>query len=260
MAVCAQQHVFLNVCHELLDHSHIPANNRSGELWSAIDIGSSLTKEAGRNTVGFSYHCCACKSWNSDLVNFLTSIMNLSRRSLSIPNHSRRIVLRKTVKYRKATCRAYSCLNQFAHQQVCTPTGFLGAAGNAAHGLAFGLRDGKMSASLSARSSCCAQTTVSNLQKNSAGSTSLLHLERCLVCMPKAVEDALPKTGQVLFCQVLFFGQPNTQSLKTFLPSLIVDRAEGSGKLAVSIIFLDSLQQCALAFTLFLLVHVSVDQ
>ena len=118
VAVCAQQHIFLNVCHELLDQSHIPANRRSGEPLSAVGVGCWLIKEAGRNTVGITYHCCACKYWNSDLVNFLTSIMNLSRRSLSIPNHSRRIVLRKTVKYRKATCRAYSCVEKVAQQQL----------------------------------------------------------------------------------------------------------------------------------------------
>ena len=118
VAVCAQQHIILNVCHELLNQSHIPANKLGGELLCMVDVGSWLTKEAGRSTVGIPHQCCACKYWNSDLVNFLTSIMNLSRRSLSIPNHSRRIVLRKTVKYRKATCRAYGCIKKLTQQQL----------------------------------------------------------------------------------------------------------------------------------------------
>ena len=73
--------------------------------------------------------------------------------------------------------------------------------------------------------------------------------------MPEAVEKSLPQPFEVLLCQVVLFGQPDSQSLQPFLPGLVVDGSERSGKLAIAVVLLHGFKHRTLALALRLLVH-----
>ena len=125
--------------------------------------------------------------------------MNLSRRSLSMPNHSRLMVLRNTVKYKKATCNIWAKYSKGVSRESDTVlSATLRTLSESA---------GRMSASLTAKSACVKPYKFVQSQESlhvALPSRSVaLYLKSCFVCMPEAIEDALPQSFQVLLCQVV---------------------------------------------------------